>query len=129
MINREWAIVPTVFAAALLLLPGKGWSQGLPEGVTADVVATYEVDIPGVDRVDLVKFSMEPGATLYLAIEARGFCTGTQGMFKVLNHDLGTTTVYSAGSRWSQEKGWNITVSNPGDDLAVQWVYEIYATE
>ena len=42
-----------------------------------------------------------------------------------MNHDLGTTTVYATGSRWSQGKGQTVTVSNSGDEVAVQWVYEL----
>ncbi len=117
-------------AILFLLFPTQSWSGELPEGVTWEVVAVYKVDDPGVDRVELGKFSMEPGATLTMPIEATvEFCTVTQGTFTVVNHDLGTTTIYTTGSRFSQAKGQKVTASNPGDTVAVQWVYELYAKE
>lgn len=122
-------VMGPALAAALLLFPLQSWSQDLPEGVTWTVVAVYKVDTPGVDRVELGKFTIEPGATLTMPLEADEFCTVTQGTFTVINHDLGTTTVYATGSRFSQAKGQKVTVSNPGDTLAVQWVYELYGKE
>ncbi len=116
-------------AAVLLLFPLQSWSQELPEGVTWTVVAVYKVDTPGVDRVELGKFTMEPGATMTEAMEANEFCSVTQGTFTVVNHDLGTTTVYSAGSRFSSAKGQKVTASNLGDTLAVQWVYQLFSKE
>ncbi len=59
-------------AILFLLFPTQSWSGELPEGVTWEVVAVYKVDDPGVDRVELGKFSMEPGATLTMPIEGYG---------------------------------------------------------
>jgi uncharacterized cupin superfamily protein len=129
LFNRGSLRVGLLVAALLLLYPMQSWSQDLPQGVTWEVVAVYNVDIPGVDRVELGKFTIEPGATLTMPLEADEFCTVTQGTFTVINHDLGTTTVYATGSRFSQAKGQKVTVSNPGDTLAVQWVYELYGKE
>ncbi len=123
-------VMGPVLAAVLLFFPLQSWSQGLPEGVTWEVVAVYKVDAPGVDRVELGKFTMEPGTVLKdFYLEATEFCNATEGSFSVVNHDLGTTTLYAAGSRWSQSKGQTVTVSNPGDVAAVQWVYELYYKE
>ena len=123
-------ITGPVLAAVLLFFPLQSWSQDMPEGVTWEVVAVYAVDDPDIDRVELGKFSMEPGASIEMPIAATmEFCTATQGEWTVVNHDLGTTTIYATGSRWTQKKGHKVTVSNNGDVLAVQWVYELYATE
>ena len=117
-------------AILFLLFPTQSWSQDLPEGVTWEVVAVYKVDDPGIDNVSLGKFSMEPGTSIEMPVAATvEFCTATQGEFTVVNHDLGTTTIYATGSRWSQKKGHVVTVSNSGDGLAIQWVYEVYAQE
>lgn len=121
MINRKWTIVPTVFAAALLLLPAKGWSQDLPEGVEAQVVAEYAVDIPGVEKVDLRTLSLAPGAKWGFTIEDTIFCNATQGVISVVDHTLGTSNLYTQGSRWAPRKGSNVTVSNPGDETHVHW--------
>jgi len=129
MFNRKSAIVVTAFAAAILLFPANSWSQ-MPEGVNAQVVAVHNFDIPGLDRVELLKFTIEPGASIEMTLPADELCTVTQGVFSVTNHDLGTTNVYAAGSRFSGgSKGQKVTVSNPGDVLAVQWVYDLYRKE
>ena len=128
--NRGSLGIGLLLAAVLLLFPMQSWSEGLPEGVTWEIVAVYKVDDPGIDKVQLGKFSMEPGTSLETPVEATvEFCTATQGEFTVVNHDLGTTTIYAAGSRWSQAKGQTVTVTNPGDVPAVQWVYELYPKE
>ena len=131
MLNNRGSLgIGLLLAALLLLFPMQSWSQGLPEGVTWEVVAVYKVDAPGVDRVELGKFTMAPGTVLKdFLLEATEFCTATEGSFSVVNQDLGTTTLYAAGSRWSQAKGQTVTVSNPGDVPAVQWVYELYMKE
>ncbi len=131
MLNNRGSLgIGLLLAALLLLFPMQSWSQGLPEGVTWEVVAVYKVDTPGLDRVELGKFTMEPGTSLETPVEATvEFCTATQGEFTVVNHDLGTTTIYATGSRWSQKKGHLVTVSNLGDGLAIQWVYGVYAQE
>ncbi len=117
-------------AILFLLFPTQSWSEGLPEGVTWEVVAVYKVDDPGIDKVQLGKFSMKPGTSFETPVEATvEFCTATQGEFTVVNHDLGTTTIYATGSRWTQKKGHKVTISNSGDGLAIQWVYELYAQE
>ncbi len=123
MINRKWAIVPTVFAAALLLLPAKGWSQDLPEGVEFQVVAEYAVDIPGVEKATLGKLSLAPGAKWEnLPIENTEFCNATQGVISVVDHTLGTSNLYTPGSRWAPHKGSSVTITNPGDVTHVHWV-------
>lgn len=46
-------------------------------------------------------------------------------MFTVVNQTKGTTEVHSPGSYWVNDKGDIITVSNPGDVPAVQWVHAL----
>ncbi len=127
MLTYRSSAIVGVFSAVLfvlLLFPMQARSQGLPEGVEAAVVAEYPVNIPGVEKVKLLKFTFQPGAVLKdFYLEATEFCTVTQGTFTVMNHEMGTTTVYAAGSRWSNPKGVTVTVSNPGDVPAIQWVY------
>ena len=123
---RTSSIIASFFVVALLLLPAKSWSQGLPKGVEVSVVAEHPVNVPGVEKVILLKFTFQPGAILEnFLLEATEFCNTTRGSFAVVNHDLGTTTVYATGSRWSQGKGQTVTVSNTGNEVAVQWVYEL----
>ncbi len=40
-----------------------------------------------------------------------------------MDQKTGNTTIYAEGSRWVNEKGTTVTISNPGDVPAVQWVY------
>ncbi len=111
-------------AALLLLFPVQSWSAGLPEGMTVDLIAEYPVQIPGLEKVQLKKMTMQPGTVLKeFTVPVSHYCTVTQGMFTVVDHTAGTTTVYVAGSRFAPTKGHIVTVSNPGDELAVQWNY------
>ncbi len=126
MLSRKNSIIAFFFVATLLWLPAKSWSQELPVGVAVAVVAEHPVKIPGIEKVILLKFTFQPGAILEnFLLEATEFCNVTQGSFTVVNQELGTTTVYTTGSRWSQAKGQTVTVSNLGEEVAVQWVYEL----
>ncbi len=118
-------LISTAFlAVALLALPNTGWAGELPEGVTVQVVAEYPVDIPGVEKVLLKKFTLQPGATLAkFVVNDQTFCNTTQGVVTVIDHTDGSTTLYTPGSRWAPVKGHTFTVSNPGDETHVHWVY------
>jgi len=129
---RSPAVIGSFPAVFLLLLffPVQSWSQELPEGIEVTVAAEYPVDIPGIEKVVLKRFTFQPGASLDLTVDETAFCNATQGTFVFVDHDLGITTVYEAGSRWAMpEKGTKITVSNPGNVPAVQWVYGLVEKE
>lgn len=48
--------------SVLLLFPGEGRSQGLPEGVSVVIVSEHDANTPGVATVKLVKMTFQPGA-------------------------------------------------------------------
>ncbi|MFQ6016588.1 MAG: hypothetical protein ACE5KF_00175 [Kiloniellaceae bacterium] len=123
MLNHRTSLVVGPFLAALLLLfPMQGWSA---EGIEVKVVAEYPVNIPGIEKILLRKVNFQPGASVDLTVEHVEFCSATQGIWSVVDHTNGTTTIYTAGSRWAPEKGAKVTVSNPGDEPAEQWVYRL----
>ena len=113
-------------AIALLILPSKSWAAELPEGIDVKVVAEWPVDNPGVEKVILRRVEFQPGATLDLTMEHFDFCNATQGTWALTNQADGTTTIHTAGSRWRMPpKGTKVTVSNPGNTPAVQFVYRL----
>ena len=122
---RSLGIAPFL-AVLLLVFPVQSWSQGLPEGVEVQVVAEYSVTIPGIEKVQLRKVTLQPGAILEnIPVNDTDFCSETQGTLTVVDHKNGTTTLYAAGSRWAPEKGITATISNAGDVPAVMWVYRL----
>ena len=109
---------------AFLIFPIQASAQALPEGVTFDVIATYASDIPGVERVELQKFTLAPGAKLEnFPVENVEYCTSTQGIIRVTDETTGDTNIYAAGSRWQPKIGHKASVSNPGTELHVHWIY------
>ncbi len=116
--------IPLAVLFLFLLSPLQGLSEELPEGVTAQLVAEYPSNIPGMKKIQLFKITLQPGAVWKdIPVENTDLCNATQGTFTVVNQKTGTTTIYAEGSRWINEKGTTVTVSNPGDVPAVQWVY------
>ena len=92
--------------------------------VDMKVVLEYSSDIPGVAKVQLARLVMQPGAALEnLTIEWEGYCTGTKGVFTVVNHTHGTTGNYAAGGRWNDVLGEVVSLFNHGDVPAEQWIY------
>ena len=125
-LTRYLTIAAAFLAAILLFLPGKGWAAELPEGVDVQVMAEYAVDIPNVEKVELRRIVLEPGATLAnIPINDQVFCTATQGVISVVDHTDGSTTMYATGSRWAPGKGHTFTLTNPGDVTHEHWVYAI----
>ena len=114
------------FLAVLLLLPAQGRSQDLPEGVNVVVISEVDVDSPGIEKVLLMKVTMQPGkAWEDVPLDNLEFCHLTEGSYTVVVHDLGITNTYTVGARWFNRKGWTISLYNKGDVPAVQWVYQI----
>ncbi len=121
-INRSLSLI-AFLAIALLILPSKSWAA---EGIESKVVAEWPVDIPGVEKMQLRRVVFQPGATVDLTIEYVEFCNGTQGEWAVTIPAGGTTTLHTAGGRWRMPaKGAKITVSNPGNIPAIQFVYRL----
>ena len=129
MLNYGSSLVVGAFLAiALFLSTAQSWSQDLAEGVNVTVVATYPVDLPGIERVELKKWTLEPGAILKdLTIKDQFFCNVTQGVILIVDQKTGASTLYAAGSRWAPVKGSTVTISNPGDVTHVHWVYAMIA--
>ncbi len=109
--------------AALLVVPTQTWAA---EGIDVKVVAEWPVDIPGIEKMQLRRVVFQPGATIDLTIEYVEFCNGTQGEWAVTIPAGGQTTLHTAGGRWRMPaKGTKITVTNPGNVPAVQFVYRL----
>ncbi len=109
--------------AALLVVPTQTWAA---EGIDVKVVAEWPVDIPGIEKMQLRRVVFQPGATIDLTIEYVEFCNGTQGEWAVTIPTGGQTTLHTAGGRWRMPaKGTKITVTNPGNVPAVQFVYRL----
>ena len=118
-------ISPAFLAAVLLIAPSKGRAAELPEGVTYQTVAEYSVDVSGLEKVVLRKIILEPGATWEVTVNDQVFCNVTQGSILVVDHEAGSSTLYTTGSRWAPTKGNTVTISNPGDETHVHWIYAL----
>ena len=128
-INRGLTLI-AFLAIALLILPSKSWAAEPPAGIDVKVVAEWPVDIPGVEKLQLRRVEFQPGATIDLTISHVEFCNGTQGEWAVTIPAGGTTTLHTAGGRWRvPAKGTKITVSNPGNIPAIQFVYRLIEKE
>ncbi len=125
---RSSLVVGPFLAIALFLSTAQSWAQELAEGVAVATVATYPVDLPGIEKVELRKWTLEPGAILKdLKIKDQFFCNVTQGVILIVDQESGASTLYAAGSRWAPVKGSTVTISNPGDVTHVHWVYAMIA--
>ena len=122
-INRSLSLI-ALLAIALLILPSKTWAA---EGIESKVVAEWPVDIPGIEKMQLRRVVFQPGVTLTdFEIKFVEFCNGTQGEWAVTIPVGGTTTLHTAGGRWRMPaKGTKITISNPGNIPAIQFVYRL----
>ena len=119
---RRFQIATIVMA--FLFFPVQAWAAGLPEGVTVDVVATYASAIPGVEKVELKKVTLAPGAKLEnFPLGTVDFCNSTQGIIRVTDETDGTTNIYAPGSRWQPIMGHTASISNPGTETHIHWVY------
>ncbi len=126
MLRISSMLISTAFLAAVLLIaPSKGRAAELPEGVTVQTVAEYSVDVSGLEKVVMRKIILEPGASWEVTVDDQVFCNVTQGSILVTDHQAGTSTLYTPGSRWAPAKGNTVTISNPGDETHVHWVYAL----
>lgn len=116
----------SIVLALFLFFPAQGWAAELPEGIDVKVVAEWPIDNPGVEKMLLRRVEFQPGATIDLTVQHFEFCNATQGEWAVTNHTTGVTTLRVAGGRWRMpDKGTKVTVTNPGNVPAVQWVYRL----
>ena len=114
------------FLGVLLFLPAQGRSQDVAEGVSVVVISEVDVDSPGIEKVLLMKVTMQPGkAWEDVPLDNLEFCHLTEGSYTIVVHDLEITNTYTVGARWFNRKGWTISLYNKGDVPAVQWVYQI----
>ena len=121
-ISRSLSLI-AFMAIALLILPSKSWAA---EGIESKVVAEWPVDIPGIEKMQLRRVEFQPGATITLPITHWEFCNGTQGEWAVTIPEGGKTTVHTAGGRWRMPPpGTKISITNPGNIPAVQFVYRL----
>ncbi len=126
MLRISSLLISTAFLAAVLLIaPSKGRAAELPEGVKVQTVAEYSVDVSGLQKVVMRKIILEPGATWEVTVNDQVFCNVTQGSILVVDHEAGSSALYTTGSRWAPVKGNTVTISNPGDETHVHWVYAL----
>ena len=67
MRGQMWRVVFGALVAVFfvsLLGHTEGWAQKLPKGVKAELVAEYPGNTSGIEKVQLMKFTFQPGAIL-----------------------------------------------------------------
>lgn len=127
MVFRIFATAtPFFIALSLMVNAGQARSEGLPEGITATVIAEYPSKVPTVKKVRLVKVVMQPGALFdNIEVKSEEYCELKRGALTHVSHDTGVVDLYTAGARWAPPKGSYHTVTNTGDDVAEMWVYQL----
>jgi hypothetical protein len=111
-----------LFALGGLVDPAAG--QGLPPGVHHETVAEYPSADPGIEKVVIKKFTLDPGAKEEnFTADLDNLCTGAQGETTVVAKD-GKKLVRKAGQVWIERKGESFSFYNNGK---VPWV-DIFVT-
>ena len=129
----QFLLSAIVFILGLTLAPA-GWqalAQGLPPGVTVEVLADYgSPGIPGVAKVRLIRFTIEPGAKIEnLPIKTTNYCETSKGAVTAVIEN-GPTMILGPGSRWVEPKGLVYKVlRNDGDVPFVDMFIEITHAE
>ena len=63
--NFQFLFLAGAFLALWFLsVPAPIWAQGLPEGIKVDLVAEYPGKTAGVEKIQLMKFTFQPGAVV-----------------------------------------------------------------
>jgi quercetin dioxygenase-like cupin family protein len=128
MFRRRFVWVLGGMLGALLLvlmMPQQSWSQGLPPGVTLDVVKEFPASmVPGAKSIKQLLFTLQPGAKLEnFAPPGVHYCTALAGEARVV---LGNKTLrYRTGDVWLEEKGVAFSVYNDGKVTFVDSFIEV----
>ncbi len=120
---KNWLLVPLLAAALATAAPGNVYAQGLPDGVSVQVVGEYAADVDGLEKVLLRKITLEPGSSLTIPVSDPTFCDATEGLLTVLDEGDGSTAVYSPGSRWAPVVGHTYTITNQGSVTHSHYAY------
>ena len=107
-------IAAASLAIAFLAVPSTGQAQGLPEGVTVELIAEYPSMTPGVEKILFRRIVLQPGATWTLTSSSQSLCQGIKGALEVVNNVTGETIVHKAGDRWVTVVGQEVTLTNRG---------------
>ena len=99
-------------AISILVTASDAYPAGLPDGVKVTVIAEYPSKMPGLEKVRLVRVVLQPGAKFDNAlIDNDEYCRLEQGQLTRINHQTGSTDVYTVGSLWAPQKGERHTVT------------------
>jgi hypothetical protein len=112
--TKSFTLATALVAAILLILPGKGWAAGLPEGVSVEVLAEYPSKTPGVEKILFRKITLKPGASWTFTESAQSLCQGTKGVLEVVDQTAVRIYTFKAGDRWDTSPGHTVTLSNKG---------------
>jgi hypothetical protein len=101
-----------LFALGGLVDPAAG--QGSPPGVHHETVAEYPSADPGIEKVVIKRFILDPGAKEEnFTPDLDNHCTAGQGEAMVVAKD-GTKYMHKAGDVWIERKGETQSIYNNG---------------
>ena len=125
-VMEHTSILLVAISISVLVIASDAYPAGLPDGVTASVIAEYPSKIAGLEKMRLVKVVLQPGAKFDNAlIDNDEYCRLEQGQLTRINHQTGSTDVYTLGSLWAPQKGERHTITNTGDVDAIMWAYQL----
>ncbi len=124
MKNRQTVLLAILmFAVAMMLMTTSAAAQG-PTGVSSKVLAEFPSEIPGIEKIVLLEFRLEPGAKLENFVHKEtNFCTAKQGLLTAVVG--GTTVIRGPGSRWVCPLGLKVSLYNNGSEPHVHHIWQL----
>ena len=115
--RATWTLFSAVFFVSVAVGYATGqtavWQRSEP-GVHHETVAEYASADPGIEKVLIRKFTLDPGAKEEnFTPDHDNQCTGGQGEATVVAKD-GTTYMHKAGEVWIERKGETQSIYNNG---------------
>ena len=123
---RRTAQAIVLFLGVLLALTIAPWAQAqqLPPGAKEEVLGESPSSIPGIEKIVMKRFTLDPGAKLVnFTLEHTDFCVGYQGEATVTVGDK--KIVRKAGHAWVAPKGVTFTMENAGTVPFVDIFFEL----
>ena len=118
------ASLMTLVGLLTVLLVPSGETQQLPPGVKVQVLGEMGSKIPGVEKIVMKRFTLDPGAKLEnLTPTNTQLCTASGGEATVTMG--GKTIVRKAGQAWVEEKGVTFSIENKGKRPFVDLFFEL----
>ena len=109
--------IAMLLALSVLAIVDEGVAaEKVAKPIRFDVLQSFQTDLPGVEKAQLIQFEMDPGAEVKKFKVVSEILWVTSGVF---TYRYGKKVVErKAGERWFHKAGTVLDVSNQGDGVA-----------